>query len=147
VATGSLRSSAAGTKTIRATVNGSVQISQTATVEVRTPPPVPTRLSFRVQPSDTEKGKRISPDVEVAVVDDQGRTVTESTVEVRLDLISVDGDGSLKHLSARARSGVATFSDLKFDREGEFRLHASADGLQSADSDRFRITDGHRGEN
>ena len=37
VATGSFRSSEAGQKTIRATVNGSVQISQTATVEV--PPP------------------------------------------------------------------------------------------------------------
>jgi adhesin/invasin len=145
VATGSLRSSEVGTKTVRATVNGSVEISKTAKIEVRTPPPVATRLSFQVQPSDAEKGKKISPNVEVAVLDDQGNRVTESTVEVRLDLISADGGGSLKHFSARAQSGVATFSDLKFDQEGEFRLHATADGLQSVDSDRFRITDHHGG--
>jgi hypothetical protein len=41
----------------------------------------------------------------------------------------------------QTRSGIATFSDLSIDREGDYRLRASAGGLPSVDSDRFEIKD------
>jgi hypothetical protein len=39
------------------------------------------------------------------------------------------------------RSGVATFT-IRLDREGEYRLRASTDGLPSVESDRFEVEEG-----
>jgi Big-like domain-containing protein len=101
----------------------------------------PARLAFRVQPSDTEKRRNIEPPVEVVVLDGNGNRVTSREIEVKLDLIG-ERDGRLRgDSSRRTESGVATFSGLRVEREGEYRLRASADGLPSVDSERFEVHD------
>jgi hypothetical protein len=64
--------------------------------------------------------------------------VTDQEVEIKLELRGDDGKlkGDSDH---RTQSGVATFDDLKVDRQGDYRLRASADGLPSVDSDQFRV--------
>jgi hypothetical protein len=100
---------------------------------------VPSRLVFLVQPSDTEEDEKITPAVEVAAVDQTGDRVTEGELEIRLELIG-DDDGKLRgNDRERTRSGVATFDDLKVDKEGEYRLRATADGLPAVESNEFEI--------
>jgi hypothetical protein len=101
----------------------------------------PAQLTFKVQPSDTKKKDRISPAVEVVVLDRDGHQVTSGDLEIKLELTG-DGEGNLKgHKTQRTHSGVATFSDLKVDKEGDYRLRAVADGLPSVESDRFEVKD------
>lgn len=103
------------------------------------------RLAFQVQPSRSREGERISPAVEVAVLDQSGNRVTDREFEVKLELRTEDGNGDphrgkLKGgRTERTQAGVARFFDLKVDRDGEYRLQASADGLSSAVSDRFEV--------
>jgi adhesin/invasin len=98
------------------------------------------RLVFRTQPSDTREGKKISPPVEVVVLDAQGNRFTGGEIEVKLELTG-DHDGRLGgNRSERTNSGIATFSDLSVSRRGTYRIHATADGLQAADSDNFDVT-------
>ena len=99
----------------------------------------PARLEFRVQPSDAKEKQTITPPVEVVVLDQNGDPVTSQRIEVKLDLIG-DRDGGLKgDTRERSESGVARFTDLKVEREGDYRLRASADGVPSVDSDGFEI--------
>lgn len=98
----------------------------------------PTRLEFRVQPSDVEEDRLITPPVEVVVLDQAGNRVTEGRHEIKLELTGDDGE--LKgDRSQRTESGVASFDDLKVDKDGDYRLRASADGLPSVDSDVFHV--------
>ena len=97
------------------------------------------RLAFRVQPSDAGRDQRITPPIEVVVLNQAGGLVTQGRFKVKLELTASD-NGNLKgHLDEDTRAGVATFDDLKVDREGEYRLRASTDGLPSVDSDRFEV--------
>ena len=103
------------------------------------------RLEFRVQPLDTEEDRRISPPVEVVVLDQDGNRVTDEEFKIKLELLG-DDDGKLKgHKNEDTRSGVATFDDLEVDKDGNYRIRASTDGLPSVDSDQFRIRDRDRG--
>jgi hypothetical protein len=102
-------------------------------------PPVPTRLDFQVQPSNTKSDNDISPAVEVAVLDQNGNRVTGQSIEVKLDLTG-SKDGKLEgHLKKRTDAGVATFDDLRVKEPGEYELRASADGLPSVVSAQFQI--------
>jgi hypothetical protein len=97
------------------------------------------RLGFKVQPSNTRDRKAVSPPVEVEVLDRDGNRVTSRQIEVKLDLTG-ERNGRLKGNTRRlTESGVARFSDLKVEREGNYRLRASADGLPSVDSDGFEV--------
>jgi hypothetical protein len=99
------------------------------------------RLEFLVQPTDTEEDERISPPVEVVVLDQSGNRVTDREFEVKLELRTNDR-GKLKgDRTARTQGGVARFPDLEVDREGEYRLRATVDGLPSVESDRFEVED------
>jgi Big-like domain-containing protein len=101
----------------------------------------PARLEFLVQPSNTREDREIDPPVEVVVLDRDGNRVTSREIEVKLDLIG-ERDGKLKgDRHERTESGVARFSDLEIERDGDYRLRASADGLPSVDSDEFEIHD------
>ncbi|HEY8196008.1 MAG TPA: Ig-like domain-containing protein [Gemmatimonadales bacterium] len=98
------------------------------------------RLEFLVQPADVEEDRRISPAVEVVVLDQSGNRVTDREFEVKLELVREGRRGKLKGArDQRTQGGVARFSDLEVDRQGEYRLRASADGLSSAESDRFEV--------
>ena len=99
----------------------------------------PARLEFRVQPSNAKEKKTIAPPIEVVVLDQDGDLVTSQRIEVKLDLIG-ERDGRLRgDTRERTESGVATFSDLNVEREGNYRLRASADGVPSVDSDEFEV--------
>ncbi len=99
------------------------------------------RLVFQLQPSDTDRDKRITPPVEVVVLDADGQRVTEGEFEIILELTG-DEDGELKgDRSERTRFGVAIFDDLKVDKEGNYILRASTDGLPSVESDPFEVQD------
>jgi hypothetical protein len=135
-----------GTNTLNAVVSGTGIVGFTATATSGGGGgggggSSPSRLEFRVQPSDTEEKERISPAVEVAVLDQDGNLVTDEEIKVKLELTG-DDDGKLKgHRDERTESGVATFDDLEVDKEGDYRLRASADGLPSVDSDPFEVHD------
>jgi hypothetical protein len=100
------------------------------------------RLEFLVQPSDTEEDREMSPPVEVMVLDQSGNRVTDRDFEVKLELIRNDDRGKLKgRRTQRTQAGVARFSDLEVDRDGEYRLRTTTDGLPSIESDRFEVQD------
>ena len=137
--------SSSGTNTLNAVVSGVGVVGFTATAKSDAGGggggggAQPAGLAFRVQPSSTREGKKISPAVQVVVLDAQGNRFTGRDIEVKLELTG-DHDGRLGgHQTERTRSGVATFSDLSVGRRGTYRLHATADGLQAADSDRFDV--------
>jgi hypothetical protein len=97
-------------------------------------------MVFAVQPSDTEEDERIEPSVTVAILDEDGDVVTEGSFEVKLELQGGDEDAELKGKDKKeTKSGIATFDDLKVDREGHYRLRASTDGLPSANSNEFEV--------
>jgi len=99
------------------------------------------RLAFAVQPSRTEEKKRISPPVQVEVLDLAGNRVTGGEFEIKLDL-SGGRDGKLKgDRTERTVSGVATFQDLRIERDGHYRLRASTDNLPSVESVEFEVED------
>jgi hypothetical protein len=104
----------------------------------------PSRLQFRVQPSDAERDKKISPPIQVEVLDQNGNRVTDGALEVKLELLGDHGElkGDDDH---HTQSGVATFDDLKVDEDGTYRLRASTAGLPSVVSDEFRISRRGRG--
>jgi hypothetical protein len=107
--------------------------------------PTPSRLQFLVQPSDADRKERISPAVQVAVLDQNGDRVTGAQLEIKLELTGHD-NGHLKgHTSETTRSGVAIFDDIEVDEAGDYRLHATSDGLPPVDSDAFQIHGRHHG--
>jgi hypothetical protein len=99
----------------------------------------PSRLEFRVQPSDTEERETMSPSVEVAVLDESGRLVTDRELQIKLELLDDDNRVRAEGTSP-TRSGVATFT-VRINREGEYRLRASSDGLPSIISNEFEVED------
>jgi Bacterial Ig-like domain (group 1) len=99
----------------------------------------PSSLRFLVQPSDAEEDRRMFPPVLIEVLDQNGSRVTDQQIEIKLELIG-DNDGRLKgDERERTRSGVATFDDLEVDKEGDYRLRATADGLPAVESNAFEI--------
>jgi hypothetical protein len=99
----------------------------------------PSRLGFVTQPTDTERGRDISPPVQVEVLDQNGTRVTGAEFKIKLELTGND-DGKLKgHKDEETRSGVATFDELEVDETGVYRLRATADGLSAAESSVFQI--------
>jgi hypothetical protein len=106
----------------------------------------PSQLRFVVQPSDTEEDSDISPPVQIEVLDQNGTRVTDDDVEIKLEL-SGDDDGKIKGKDKeRTRSGLATFDDLEIDKEGEYRLRATADGLPAIESNTFVVHERDGGE-
>jgi len=135
VAVGTLRSSVAGTKDVTATVNGTVQIAQTAQVFVATPPAPPAaephHFVFRVPPRDVQEDEWFT--VEVAIVDASGNIVPLNGTEVYLGLFELGDDHPTNGRLAGDRfedtvNGVATFR-LYVDHEGTYRLLARSDYL------------------
>lgn len=135
---------AAGRNTLNAVVSGVGVVEFTATASGGGGGgggggSTPTSLQFRVQPSDTEEGRTMSPSVQVAVLDQSGNLVTDRQFPIKLELLDtrdrVRADGTVI-----TDSGIATFT-IRIDREGEYRLRASTGGLPSVESDRFEVED------
>ena len=79
----------------------------------------------------------MSPSVEVVVLDQSGNPVTDRELAIKLELLDDDDKVRLEG-TAPTRSGVATFT-IRIDREGDYRLRASTDGLPSIISNEFKI--------
>jgi hypothetical protein len=147
VAEGTLQAITPETKVISAVVNGTVTIDETATVEVVVTPTAD-RLVFLVQPTDSQEDEILSPAVAVAIVDDDGDVVPLSGVEIRLELIREQGEGSNElegDTTQITDDGVAVFPDLRVDRDDrDYRLRATAperSELGSVDSETFDVED------
>jgi len=109
-------------------------------------PQTATHVAFRVQPSFTLlPGQAITPAVQVAVLDDQGNTVSGFVGSVT---VALGHDGSLLQnarlsgtLVVDVVNGVATFPNLSLDQAGMgYTLQASASGLTAATSSPFNVT-------
>jgi adhesin/invasin len=126
-----------GSNTLNAVVSGVGVVGFSATA---TNGGGASRLEFLVQPTKTEEDQRISPPVQVVVLDQSGNRVTDREFEIKLELIRSGRRGTLRgDLTERTEAGVARFPDLEVDRDGDYRLRASADGLPSVESDSFEV--------
>ncbi|MBA3319698.1 MAG: Ig-like domain-containing protein [Gemmatimonadales bacterium] len=133
IATGAIRSAVPGEKVISATVDGSVELAQTALVTVSSGP-VPTdvdRLVFLVPPADVEEGETFP--VEVALVDQDGNVVPLSEIFIYVALFPEGQDTPVNGVLRGERfentvNGVAVLS-LAVEQKGRYRLRALTDDL------------------
>jgi hypothetical protein len=142
VATGTLSSTVAESKTVSATINA-VGITQTATVVVN--PGTPANLNFVVQPSTATATAAIAPPIQVEIRDAFNNRVTTATNQVTLAIGTDPGSGTLSGTvtNVSPTSGIATFSNASIDKAGTgYTLTAAATGLTSATSSAFNITAG-----
>ena len=107
-------------------------------------PPVPTHLSFSVQPAAVIAGSVIAPAVQVRVQDDDGKTVTNSTAIVTVALAGGPEGAALGGTQSRAAvAGVVTFDDLTIDKAGAgYTLRATAVDLAGGTSVNFSVAAG-----
>ncbi|HEX8703716.1 MAG TPA: Ig-like domain-containing protein, partial [Myxococcaceae bacterium] len=136
VASFTLASTRAEQKTISATV-GETKLSQSATVTFVAGPPV--GLSFKTLPPQTVAGNLLLPGVGVEGLDMHGNPTALGDIEVSLRLQRGGSGILLGSTTARASSGVATFTSLSIMEPGIHTLVASAAGLAEATSDEFEI--------
>ncbi len=129
--TGTLSSTGAEMKTVSATLNGTLPLAETPTVQVLPGPAA--ALAFTVQPSNTMILGRISPPVRVTAFDAFGNMASGFADNVT---IAIGTDPSLLGAqlggtkSVPAVSGVAIFDDLSIDQVGSgYTLVASAPGI------------------
>ncbi len=106
-------------------------------------PSTPTQLAFGQAPTTAAAGVKLSPSVTVKVEDKFGNVVTTDTSQVTIGTATVPIGGAVGTLSsARAVSGVATFSKLAFNLAGSYSLKATDAKLTAATSAAFAITPG-----
>lgn len=100
------------------------------------------QLVFTVQPSNTDAGERIQPDVRVTVRDQSGATATGFTGTIQLEIAANPSNGRLRGDTDRVPSnGVVVFDNLRIDEDGNgYTLLASASGVSSATSASFNIS-------
>src|SRR2546426_1046021 len=143
VATGSLTSTVAGSKTVTAAIAG-VTATQTALVTVTAG--AATQLAFSVQPTNAAAGATLTPAVQVTARDAQGNVATGFTGTVTVALGVNPGGATVSGTtSVAAVSGVATFSSLSIDKVGTGYTLTAADpgeGLSGVTSTAFNITPG-----
>ncbi len=108
--------------------------------DVLAPQLIPDRLAFLTQPQRTEARQPLS-SVQVEILDVDGKRVTNSILEVLMELQSNRTRGSLAgETRAIAVNGVATFDGLVVDWPSEgFSLKATSEELDEAVSERFDV--------
>ncbi len=106
------------------------------------PPGSATTLAFAQQPQTTAAGTAIAP-VQVAALDNAGRTVTTFTGPITISLDANPGGDPLSPRTVNAVNGLATFSNLRIDKAASgYTLSASANGLPNVPSIAFTIVPG-----
>ena len=107
---------------------------QTRTITFPPPPPPPAALSLVTQPSGAVVGAPLGVQPVVGLVDAAGVAVVQSGVEVSVAVAS--GPGSLDGVTwvETGSDGLAVFSGLSIDAEGEHTLVFTADGLEPVTS-------------
>jgi hypothetical protein len=101
-------------------------------------------LAFAVEPTDASAGSRLTPAVQVAVVDAFDNRVATSSASVDVNLSTNPGGSSLSGTTTvSVVQGLATFADLSLDRTGAgYTLGATASGLAPATSRGFTVLPG-----
>ncbi|NOK10547.1 lamin tail domain-containing protein [Corallococcus exercitus] len=113
------------------TVEDVANPSLTATRTYAIVPAAPNQLVFASAPT-TGAVREDLVDIEVAVQDAYGNTVTSAQADVQLALV---GGTFAQGIPTRATvSGVATFSGLSVEAEGTYQFRASSDALQDITS-------------
>lgn len=101
-------------------------------------------IAFLTQPSDAERGRAFRPAVRVAVQDQYGNPISGERGAVSLSLVVLSGPRQARLQGTVRRNpedGVATFNDVRVNREGDaFRIRATAGGL-SVESVPFEVDD------
>ena len=97
------------------------------------------KVVYGVQPSNVTAGVADSPSIAVDVEDQFGNIVTTDSSNVTLAVASGPGSAS-GTLTVAASSGVATFSNVKFDTAGNYTLAASDGALSGATSSSFTVS-------
>ncbi|MGH7615339.1 MAG: beta strand repeat-containing protein [Gemmatimonadales bacterium] len=150
VATGTLASTVAETKTVSATIDGTL-INATTTVGVN--PAAPKLLLFNVHPNTTVATQTIRPatGVQVEVRDTFNNRVTGANISVNIAILNnpatppgtLSGTTTATQANGRLVGGIATFNDLSIDKVGTgYTLLTSSTGLVSDTSVGFTITVG-----
>jgi hypothetical protein len=124
--------------TLRATATGLTQATSAAfNIVVGSA----TQLAFTVQPVTTTAGVAITPAVKVTARDAIGNPATAFTGNITVAIGTNPAGGSLSGTkTVAAVAGVATFSDLRIDRNGTgYTLTAASTGLSGATSNTFNI--------
>ena len=104
-----------------------------------------TKLAFTTQPGGGTGGLVWSQQPVVAVQDAGGNTVTSSTAQIGLTIVSGTGPGTLTCTNnlVNAIAGVASFAGCKINIQSTgYALFAGATGLNNADSLPFNVTVG-----
>jgi alpha-tubulin suppressor-like RCC1 family protein len=105
------------------------------------PDPTPRKLGFLVQPSDTEGTLAMAPALKIEIQDENGSPVAGATATVNVALANNPNGASLTGTTTvSSAGGTATFSDLRIDQPGMYRLVATSPGLTQATSAEFRIS-------
>jgi len=128
--------------TLRATAAGLTAATSVAFNITAPPPPPATQLAFTVQPSNTEAGEDIKPDIRVAARDAAGNLVSSFNGAITITLGANPGGGSLSGGTTKnASNGVASFNNLEISRAGiGYTLRATSGALTAATSASFTIT-------
>jgi adhesin/invasin len=139
VATASLTSTRAGTKTITATIDFEDADAQPAVTFVAG---APTQLVFLTPPSSTPAGEVIDPAVAVRVDDANGNPVTVADDTITLAIGANPSGGALSGTAVvDAVDGVAVFDDLAISAAGAgYTLVATAPSRTSTTSPAFTVT-------
>jgi hypothetical protein len=137
VTKGSLTSTAAGLKTITASV-GSTAVSSMPTVQFVAG--APTQLVFQTEPANVAAGSRETSPVQVAIEDAHGNTVPTSA-SIAVALVNPPAGATLGGTpTVMAASGVATFADLTITTAGTgYTLRATSDQLPAVISTPFNV--------
>ena len=99
-----------------------------------------TQLDISSQPSVGAPGVVLNPPLRVEVLDAEGRLVNNFNGPITVSVASGPATGTLSGtLTVNAVNGVATFSDLVFDRPGALVLQASSAALTSVSTNPIAI--------
>jgi len=146
-ATGTISSSTAETKTISATVNGSVAVTQTAQVVVSAN--APAALGVRVQPAGAVSNAAFVTQPVVEIQDAFGNPVPSANGPITVTMVG--GDGVLAtsgSFTVNAVNGVANFTGLRVTGlraagdtlgTGPHVLQFSSPGFNAVRSDTFQV--------
>jgi hypothetical protein len=101
------------------------------------------KLAFGVQPSDAAAGAAITPAVTVEIKDASGNRITTATNTVTISIGTNPGGGTLSGtLSKAAVAGVATFTDLYYNKAETITLSFSSSGLTGTNSGSIVVSAG-----
>lgn len=101
----------------------------------------PAKLTFLAQPSRTEGTVAIAPAPRIAVQDERGSTIATFSGDVTIALADNPHGATLSGATTvSAVAGIATFSDLRIDRPGTYKLIATSRDVAQQTSDQFRIS-------